>query len=516
MARLQFQMTHGLGRMLRSGCARGLSDQQLLDRFVTDRDEASFEVLVWRHGPTVLNVCRRMLRHEHDAEDAFQATFLILARKARSIGKRQAVGSWLHRVAYRVALRARSQGMARVGRETPMVTEPADASSLDPAWRDLRPVLDDEIDHLPAKYRAAFVLCYLAGKTNEQAARELGCPKGTVLSRLAWARQHLRKRLTQRGIGLSAVLMGGSLVVSADAACMPASLVHSTLAVVMSVTAGSAIEVAGSAYVASLTQGVLQAMFWTRMKIGLIALAVALALGTAGMTRSIWAARPVGDDHGVNEPTRVHSASPLPLSPTLAPMADDAEQKKAPKNTPRDPDTPKKEQAEKTYALEFREVPWRKVFEWYSDVSGLPIISAVMPTGTVTFVAPKDRRYTLGEITDILNELLLDQKLIILRRPKSFTLLSADELADPGRLPVVPVNDLKHYGNTELVTVVVPLTAVEAKDIAPEIRQLSGPFGRVVLLDKANQLMIHDTAANVRRMYQTLQTIEKRASEKKQ
>jgi RNA polymerase sigma factor (sigma-70 family) len=184
----------------------GLTDAQLLNRFLSKRDEAAFELLVWRHGPMVLRVCRRILRDAHAAEDAFQATFLTLACKAGSIGKQEAVSSWLYKVAYRVALRAQAGASRRITLERPLVdclagasTEPSDEA----AWRELGPLLDAEVRRLPEKYRAAFILCYLEGKTNEEAAKELGCPKGTILSRLARARERLRKRLNQRGLAMS-------------------------------------------------------------------------------------------------------------------------------------------------------------------------------------------------------------------------------------------------------------------------------------------------------------------------
>src|SRR6266542_3193370 len=130
-----------LRQSLERGDAGGLSDAELLGRVAAQRDPAAFEVLVWRHGPMVLGLCRRLLRHEQDAEDAFQATFLTLVRKAGSIGKREAVGAWLYRVAYRIALAARAAAASRAARQQPWAEPPAIAASDDPAWRELRPVL---------------------------------------------------------------------------------------------------------------------------------------------------------------------------------------------------------------------------------------------------------------------------------------------------------------------------------------------------------------------------------------
>jgi RNA polymerase sigma factor (sigma-70 family) len=185
----------------------GLTDTRLLERFLDDRDQAAFELLVWRHGPMVLRVCRRVLRDWHGAEDAFQATFLTFAYKAADIGKRESVGSWLYKVAYRIALRARDGSSKRATRERPLadslVAEDVREPSEEAAWRELGPLLDAEVQRLPEKYRAAFILCCLDGKTNEEAAEELGCPKGTLLSRLARARERLRTRLERRGLALS-------------------------------------------------------------------------------------------------------------------------------------------------------------------------------------------------------------------------------------------------------------------------------------------------------------------------
>jgi RNA polymerase sigma factor (sigma-70 family) len=211
----------------------GLTDAQLLHRFLTKRDGAAFELLVWRHGPMVLRVCRRILRDAHGAEDAFQATFLTLACKAGSIGNQEVVSSWLYKVAYRIALRAKASATKRATHEQPLVDCLAGGSIAPPdeaAWRELGPLLDAEVRRLPEKYRAAFVLCYLEGKTNEEAARELGCPKGTILSRLSRARERLRKRLNQRGLALSGMVFpllldpkGWSL------AAEPPALVESTV-----------------------------------------------------------------------------------------------------------------------------------------------------------------------------------------------------------------------------------------------------------------------------------------------
>src|SRR5438876_2674221 len=162
----------------------GRTDRHLLEEFLSGHAEGAFTALVRRHGPLVLGVCRRVLRHEQDAEDAFQATFLVLARKAASIHNRDALGYWLHGVALRTALDARSQHAARRLREQRVPDMPQTDSLAAVVWRDVQPVLDEEVQRLPEKYRAAFVLCYLEGKTYEQAAARMRCRPGTISRRL--------------------------------------------------------------------------------------------------------------------------------------------------------------------------------------------------------------------------------------------------------------------------------------------------------------------------------------------
>lgn len=176
-----------------------MTDRQLLERFVTGNDPDAFRVLVERHGPMVLSVCRNVLRESHDVEDAFQNTFLALARRAGTIQKRDTLGPWLHRVALRVALRARFQAGRRRIRERVHRDSPQD-HPLGPADLSFLPMLREEVSRLPDHYRLPVVLCYLEGKTNEDAAVALQCPVGTIKGRLWRARQTLRDRLTRRGL----------------------------------------------------------------------------------------------------------------------------------------------------------------------------------------------------------------------------------------------------------------------------------------------------------------------------
>src|SRR5262249_25927914 len=170
------------------------TDAGLLEQFVARRDEAAFEALVRRHGPMVLGVCRRVLRNHHDAEDAFQATFLVLARKAASVVPREMVANWLYGVACHAARKAQTAAARRRQRERQGVAMPEpEAVPPEDAWEDLQPLLDQELSRLPDRYRAAIVLCDLQGKTHKEAARQLSCPQGTLSARLSRGRALLAK-----------------------------------------------------------------------------------------------------------------------------------------------------------------------------------------------------------------------------------------------------------------------------------------------------------------------------------
>jgi RNA polymerase sigma factor (sigma-70 family) len=290
----------------------GLPDAELLERFVRERDEAAFEVLLWRHGPMVLNLCRRLLHQEQDAEDAFQATFLTLVRKARSIGRADAVASWLYRVAHRIALAARAHSARPINRLLPLLDPAVDETTPDFIWRELRLVLDEEVNRLPSKYRTPFVLCYLEGRTNEEAAQELGCPKGTILSRLSRARERLRRRLLQRGVMLSGTMLACVLTEKAAADKLPSTLVESTLGGASLVAKGKATAGIISTQTSLLMEGAVRAMFVTKLRLAAV---VVMALGLLGSGAGVlahWAGAPLvpafaqgaGDDDTRQDPRR--------------------------------------------------------------------------------------------------------------------------------------------------------------------------------------------------------------------
>src|SRR5262249_40901618 len=194
----------GVLNQLRQSLAagRGLDDAELLERFVSTGDEAAFELIVRRHERLVFGVCRRILPDFHDAEDAFQGTFLALARKAGSIGRRHSLAAWLHKVAYHVALTLRAKATREAGNSRPVML--AEEASESPEMKsaaelgEVKAIIDDELQRLPERFRTPTILCYLEGKTVDEVATELGWPRGTVASRLARARRRLRGRLTGR------------------------------------------------------------------------------------------------------------------------------------------------------------------------------------------------------------------------------------------------------------------------------------------------------------------------------
>jgi RNA polymerase sigma factor (sigma-70 family) len=271
------------------------SDAILLDRFVEQWDQAAFRDLVGRHGPMVLGVCRRILRDPHAADDAFQATFLLLARKAGSVRKRGSVGPWLYGVAQRVALEARGT-TARRPVPTPLDLEVPGVDDHDGLERDeLHAALHEELGRLPEKYRAPIVLCYIEGLPHEAVARQLGWPLGTVRTRIARGRDLLGARLTRRGVAPAAVLLALGLLPK-TAAAVPARLVEATVRAAARVAAGERVpqgEV--PAGVADLEKKVRKAMHLTRLRWAM-AFALAVVVIGAGVTAGVSRALAAADD----------------------------------------------------------------------------------------------------------------------------------------------------------------------------------------------------------------------------
>jgi RNA polymerase sigma factor (sigma-70 family) len=317
----------------------GMADGELLARFVRSRDEDALAALVRRHAPMVWGVCRRLLNH-HDAEDAFQATFLVLVRKAADV-RGQTVANWLYGVARQTAVRLRATAGKRGRRETQVVNMP-EPTMPEARDTDLQRVVDEELSRLPDHYRGVVVLCDLEGMTRKEAARQLGIPEGSVASRLSRARTLLAKRLAQRGVVFSgsaaAVLSAGSASASA-----PPALVASTIKVANLLAAGQAAGVV-SVKVAAITEGVVKAMFMTKTKSVLAVMLVVAALaGVAGLIYQTQAAEPPKDSNRVGQ-------APAPATPAG---------KTSPKNAKKEPDMLTPEEAIEQRSKEKRTVRFK-------------------------------------------------------------------------------------------------------------------------------------------------------------
>jgi RNA polymerase sigma factor (sigma-70 family) len=312
-----------------AGAIGAMSDGQLLELFTSRRDdvaEFAFTALVKRHGPMVLGVCRRILRDSHDSADAFQATFMVLAHRADAVRVSDSLGRWLYGVSRRVALQARTSALRRSSREAPGA-EKAAVLPPDREREELFAALDEEIARLPEKYRAVIVLCDLEGTNHVEVARQLGCPVGTVESRLSRGRELLRTRLTRRGLAPAALASGGMFMARSAMAALPTPLVESTVRAALQVAAGRGLT-AGvvAASVAALTERVLKAMLMTRLKVGVFGLLAVgtLAVGVVALASS--ANRPPGEDQtdSPREPVRALEANRNPRAgksgPKLIPV----------------------------------------------------------------------------------------------------------------------------------------------------------------------------------------------------
>src|SRR5271166_6016285 len=280
-----------LDGLLVYGATGQLSDEELLGRFVARRDdggEAAFAALVERYGPMVLGVCRRVLGNRHEAEDAFQATFLVLAQKAASIARPEQLANWLFGVARRAALDVRARTTRRKARERRV--HAISRSQINPAGDDqpnldeLRAILDEELARLPVRYRGALVLCELDGLPRRVAAARLGIPEGTLSSQLARAKDLLRRRLVRRGLALSALALNGAFERESEAGrfVVPLTLVDSTIRAASRVAAGAALANAASTSITTLAHGVLKAMLLAKLKEVVLGLAT-LAVITTGV-----------------------------------------------------------------------------------------------------------------------------------------------------------------------------------------------------------------------------------------
>jgi RNA polymerase sigma factor (sigma-70 family) len=279
--------TKALGKMigrLRSAALRrgeaALTDAELLERYISRRDEAAFEALVRQHGPMVLGLCRRVLGNEADAEDAFQATFLVLVRKAASIRSPGSFGSWLYGVAHKTALKARAMNEKRRARER-QAGKGLKVEAAAEAWREVHALLDTELSRLPEKYRVAILMCALEGKTIKEAARQLGWAQGTMAIRLRRGRALLARRLAKHGLVLSAAVLSAMLSRPAAVAGVPPALIHATLKAAGLMAAGRAAAGSIGSNVVALTEGVLKTMTLSKAKVATAMLLAAILMASA-------------------------------------------------------------------------------------------------------------------------------------------------------------------------------------------------------------------------------------------
>jgi cytochrome c peroxidase len=303
------RMTQSISRIVGHESTRQQTDRQLLQRFSSHRDQEAFGALLRRHGSMVLNVCRGVLGNEVDAEDAFQATFLVLARNAAGIRKTSSVGSWLHGVAYRTALKARAQSAVR--RKNEARAAASDVSGPDDlSWREIQEILHQELAGIAERYRVPLVACYLEGKTQDEAARQLGLAKSTLKERLERGRSLLRTRLVRRGLGPVAGLLAAAWPCATAPAQVPVALAASTIQAAGLWTAG---QVPAPSLISTtalaLTEGVLKPGSLAVVKTAALvtALAAVLAVGFGGATLAT---------SGGAEPPRPAAAEKKPAEPS--------------------------------------------------------------------------------------------------------------------------------------------------------------------------------------------------------
>jgi len=281
MASRPFQsISESLHRLFDRGTVTGLGEAELLRRFVDSRDQAAFEAIVQLHGPMVLGLCRRMLQDPRDVDDAFQATFLVLVKKSASIRDPDRLGCWLFGVAHRVARRARTDVIRRNRRESAGAEEVAMTSDISDDSADVRSILDDELARLPEKYRLPLILCYLEGRTHDEAAQHLRWPVGTVRSRMSKGREILRGRLIRRGVTPAAAL---AVLAQRTASALPPMLLSITLRAAIHLAAESMPAGMVSAKALSLAQGVTSTMFWNQCKSFIVGLSI-VAFTAGGAT----------------------------------------------------------------------------------------------------------------------------------------------------------------------------------------------------------------------------------------
>ena len=275
-----------LRRVVLAGATADRTDGQLLGAFVADRDADAFAGLVRRHGPMVLGVCRRVTGDHTTADDAFQAVFIVLARRASAVKPREQVGNWLYGVAYRTALKARAVLARRRSREkqVDVMPEPPLTDAARAEWADLQPLIDEELARLPDKLRLPVVLCDLEGRAQRDVAKQLAIPPATLATRLATARRTLAGRLTKRGVTLSGGALAGLLSIHGRASAVPYALTHGVMRAAEAVAGGNVLSTLVSAHAVQLSEGVMRMMLLSKLKaIAVIALTALTLSGGLGL-----------------------------------------------------------------------------------------------------------------------------------------------------------------------------------------------------------------------------------------
>jgi RNA polymerase sigma factor (sigma-70 family) len=277
--------------------AGALSDRELLERFAAGHDQGAFKTILRRHAPMVLRVCQRVLQRQEDAEDAFQGTFLVLARKAGSLAWRESIGTWLYEVAHRLAQEARRKSIRQQAREARARPRTAEDPLAEISGRELVAILDEELASLPERYREPLLLCCVEGKSGDEAARQLGCSPSTFKRRLRQARQLLQTRLDRRGINLSAGALSALLLHNAASGSVPAALAATTVRAAALIVTGQPLAAGvASAHAVALAGGMIQGVFLSKLKVALAVLLVVggVVAGACALARSGAREAPVG------------------------------------------------------------------------------------------------------------------------------------------------------------------------------------------------------------------------------
>jgi RNA polymerase sigma factor (sigma-70 family) len=363
---------HHLRRLAGSPPAAQPPDAHLLERFTEHHDEAAFTALVRRHGAMVLNVCRSVLRHEQDAEDAFQATFLVLARHAHRIRHPEAVAAWLHGVAYRTALEAQANAARRRVQESKAPPRTPADPTLDMTVRDLQRVLHEELQRLPDKYRLPLVLCYLEDHSQEEAAARLGWSKGTLRGRLDRGRERLRRRLAARGVALSGLLAALALAPRASAEAFVDPVVRAAVPSALGPTAADTL----SARASTLAEGVIRSMRTSKLEVATVALLLVGLIAGAGLG--------VAQSLGVKRPAA--EQKPAVRSQAIAPSA--------PQPAVKPPEIDPLVYSGRVLGPDGRPVPGAKVYlsgpgGYDAESSPAPEVATTGPDGRFRFTAPK-------------------------------------------------------------------------------------------------------------------------------